>query len=147
MTWPGTRPSSTGGGLLVEHILQPLHRGETVDYRPPAWIEHGRAGSIRVPAAVDIVWVEGTGIIRQELAQWIDASIWIQADLDVQERRLIARDGDSPAQQKHVAAWLAEELPFLLREQPWQKATMIVAGASELDHDAASEVVVASPSG
>jgi len=53
----------------------------------------------------------------------------------------------SPAQQQHVAAWLAEELPLLLPEQPWQQATVTVAGASELDHDAASEVVVASSSG
>jgi hypothetical protein len=41
------------------------------------------------------VWVEGTGIIREELAQWIDASIWIQGDLDEQERRVVARDGNS----------------------------------------------------
>ena len=133
------------GGVLVENILRPLHRGEGVEFRPPAWIEHDRPGVIRVPAGADVVWVEGTGIIRQEFAPWIDASIWMQGDLDEQERRLVARDGDSAAQQHHIAGWLAEELPLMLREQPWQKATIVVAGTAELDHDPDAEIVVASP--
>ena len=133
------------GDLLVENILLPLHRGEGVEFRPPAWVAHDRPGAIRVPAGADVVWVEGTGIIREEFAPWIDASIWVQGDLDDQERRLVARDGDSAAQQHHIVGWLAEELPLMLREQPWQKATIVVAGTTELDHDPDAEIVVASP--
>jgi ABC-type cobalamin/Fe3+-siderophores transport system ATPase subunit len=132
------------GDLMVENILRPLHRGEGVEFRPPAWIEHDRPGAIRVPAGADVVWVEGTGIIRQELARWTDSSIWLQGDLDEQERRLVARDGDSAAQRRHIAAWLAEELPLMLREQPWAKATIVVAGTTELDFDPHTEIVVAS---
>jgi uridine kinase len=133
------------GDLLVEHVLRPLHRGEAVEFRPRAWVEHDRSGAIRVPAGADVVWVEGTGIIREEFAPWTDASIWVQGDLDEQERRLVARDGDSAAQRRHVAAWLAEELPLLLREQPWRKATVVVAGTTELRHDPDTQVVIAPP--
>ena len=35
------------GGVLVENILRPLYRGEAVEFRPPAWIEHDRPGVIR----------------------------------------------------------------------------------------------------
>jgi hypothetical protein len=133
------------GHLLVEGVLRPLHRGEAVEFRPPAWIEHRRSGAICVPAGADVVWVEGTGVIRAELAPWVDASIWLQGDLDEQERRLVARDGDSVEQQRHVAAWLAEELPFLLREQPWREATLVVAGTTALPHDPGTELVVAPP--
>jgi uridine kinase len=133
------------GGVLVENILRPLYRGEAVAFRPQAWIEHNRPGVIRIPADVDIVWVEGTGVIRHEFAQWIDASIWMQGDLDEQESRLVARDGDAPAQQQHIARWLKEELPLMLREQPWEKATIIVSGAPELDYNPETEIVVASP--
>lgn len=132
------------GGLLAENVLAPLHRGGAVDFRPPAWVERDRPGAIRVPAGLDVVWVEGTGVIREELARWLDASVWVQGDLDEQERRLVARDGDSPAQQQHIARWLAEELPFLLREQPWRRATLVVAGTTGLHHDPDGEVVVAS---
>jgi uridine kinase len=132
------------GELMVDNILRPLRRGEAVEFRPPAWIAHDRPGAIRVAAGADVVWVEGTGIIREEFAPWIDASIWVQGDLDEQERRLVARDGDSVAQQQHVAAWLAEELPLMLRERPWHRATVVVAGTTGLDHDPDTEIVVAS---
>lgn len=133
------------GALLAENVLRPLHRGEAVGFRPPAWIAHGRPGSITVPAGLDVVWVEGTGIIREELAPWLDASVWMQGDLDDQERLLVGRDGDSPEQREHVANWLLEELPFMVGEQPWAQATMIVAGPPHIDHDPDTELVVAPP--
>lgn len=135
------------GHLLVEHVLGPVHRGEAVEFRPRPWVERGRTGAISVPAGVEVVWLEGTGVLRQELAQWIDASIWVQGDLDQQERRLVSRDGDSAAQQQHIADWLAEELPFLQRERPWEKATLVANGTTHLRHDPASEIVVSSPVG
>jgi hypothetical protein len=135
------------GTVLAENILQPLHRGEAVDFRPGAWIDHDRPGSITVPAGADTIWVEGTGVLRDELAPWLDAGLWLQGDLDEQERLLAARDGNSPEQQEHVANWLREELPFLLREQPWARATMIVAGPAQIDHDSHTELVIASPTG
>ncbi|MDI6099362.1 hypothetical protein QLQ12_12240 [Actinoplanes sp. NEAU-A12] len=137
------------GATLAGNILRPLHRGEAVDHRPEAWAAHGRPGSIIVPAGADFVWVEGTGIIRDELAPWLDASVWMQGDLDERERLLAARDGDSVEQREHVANWLLEEVPFLAREQPWARATLIVAGPggpAGIDHDPATELVVAPPS-
>jgi len=131
--------------LMVEHVLRPLHRGEAVDYRPEAWIERERAGAIRVPDGLDVVWVEGTGTIRRALAGWTDATIWLQGDLDEQERRLAGRDGDTPAQRQHIAEWLEEELPLLRREQPWANATIVAAGPSPLDHDPETEIVLARP--
>jgi hypothetical protein len=74
---------------------------------------------------------------------WTDAPIWVQGDLDEQDRRLTARDGNSAAQQHHIAEWLKEELPLLLREQPWRKATTVVAGTTDLIHDPHTEIVTA----
>jgi hypothetical protein len=129
--------------VLVEKIMRPVYEGAAVDFRPDAWIAHDRPGSITIPAGADVIWVEGTGVIRDELAPWLDASVWMQGDLDEQERLLAARDGDSPEQLEHVANWLLEELPFMLREQPWARATMIVAGPPQIDHDPDTELVVA----
>jgi hypothetical protein len=135
------------GSVLIENILRPVHQGIAVDFRPRAWIAHGRPGSITIPDGIDYLWVEGTGTIREELAPWWDASIWVQGDLDDQERALIARDGDSPEQREHVANWLKEEIPLLLREQPWARATMIVAGPGQRDHNPDTELVIAPPTG
>lgn len=133
------------GGPLVEHVLRPVHRGRPVAHRPAAWVQRGRPGVIAVPGGLDVLWVEGTGVVREELAPWLDASVWVQGDLDEQERRLVARDGDSPEQQRHVAAWLAEELPFLLRERPWDRATLVLDGTSPLPHDPQTQAVLADP--
>jgi hypothetical protein len=135
------------GNVLVENILRPVHRGEAVDFRPSPWVERGRIGSVTVPSDVDVVWVEGTGVVRQQLAPWIDASIWVQGDLDEQERRLVSRDGDSGAQQQHVANWLSEEIPFMQRERPWEKATLLVNGTPQVRHDPERDIIVAAPVG
>lgn len=135
------------GAALVENILQPLRRGEAVDFRPDAWVTHDRPGSITVPSGADVIWVEGTGVIREELAPWLDASVWMQGDRDEQQRLLSVRDGDSPEQLEHVANWLLEEGLFMVRERPWARATMIVAGSARIHHDPATELVVAPPAG
>ncbi len=57
----------------------------------------------------------------------------------------MGRDGDSAQQRQHVANWLQEELPFLLREEPWKRATLIVGGPAPIEHDRITEVVVAPP--
>ena len=124
---------------------QPAAMVEANAHRRLGRLLHDRPGAIRVPAGADVVWIEGTGTIREEFAPWIDASIWIQGDLDEQERRLVARDGSSAAQQQHIAEWLSEELPLMLRERPWQKATIVVDGTTGLEHDPDTEIVVASP--
>ena len=36
--------------LLIAKGIEPLRSGQPVDYRPPAWIERHRPGSITVPA-------------------------------------------------------------------------------------------------
>lgn len=132
-------------GVLAEQVLTPLRRGEAVDFRPPPWEARGRPGSIQVPARTQTVWVEGTGVVRGELAPLLDASVWVQIDRDEADRRLRDRDGSSPQQLQHVQAWLREEHPFLLRERPWQRATLVVAGSSVLGHALATDIAVAQP--
>ena len=53
--------------LLIDGILVPVHRGEAVSYRPPRWVEHGREGSLDVPAGCPLLIISrGTvGPVRQ----------------------------------------------------------------------------------
>jgi uridine kinase len=131
--------------LLTENVLLPLHRGEAVDHRPAAWEQRGRAGSIAVPAGLDTVWLEGTGVLRTQLQPLLDASVWLQADREEAARRLLNRDGAAPEQLQLVEDWLREEHPFLLREQPWAHATLIVAGSAVAGRLPTGHVAVAAP--
>ena len=40
---------------------------------------------------------------------------------------------------------MAEELPFLAADRPWERARLVVAGTPPLGHDPRTELVVADP--
>jgi hypothetical protein len=82
--------------LLIDGIFIPVHHGQAVSYRPPRWDEHGREGSIEVPAGCPLLIIEGDGARRREAAHLINTLIWVQADervLDV----ISAQRRDDPA--------------------------------------------------
>jgi hypothetical protein len=142
-------------GLLIDGILVPAHRGEAVSYRPPRWAEHGREGSIEVPAGCPLLVIEGDGAGRREAAHLIDALIWVQSDEREAELRRIARDQDPDASDlANLAAagppldhagWMAEEIPFNTAQRTWERADIIVCGTPEIPCDPITEIVVAPP--
>lgn len=133
--------------LLIEGILVPVHRGRDVSYRPPRWAEHGREGSIEVPAGCPLLIIEGDGAGRREVADLIDALIWVQSDEREAERRMLTRIGKpngNPTLQHH-REWMAEEIPFNALQRTWERADIIVCGTQEIPFDPVTEFVVAAP--
>lgn len=141
--------------LLIEGILVPVHQGRAVSFRPPRWAEHGREGSINVPAGCPLLVVEGDGAGRKEAAHLIDSLIWVQSDERETERRSRGRaekpdpmdvanmpaDGSRPDD----SAWMAEEIPFNAAQRTWERADVIVCGTPELSCDPVTEIVAAPP--
>jgi hypothetical protein len=141
--------------LLADGILAPVRAGGAVSYRPPRWAEHGREGSIDVPAGCALLIVEGDGAGRREVGHLIDGLIWVQSDEREAARRSLARavhadaidganrpaDGSPPDD----AAWMAEEIPFNTAQRTWERADLIVCGTPKIPWDPVSEVVVAGP--
>jgi hypothetical protein len=97
-----------------------------------------------------LVIVEGVGAGRRELAHLLAAVVWVQSDRAEAERRGIARDVASGVNGGREAAiafwdeWMAEELPFVARERPWERAAVVVAGTPPLPHGP-DEIVLAPP--
>ena len=133
--------------LMAAGVLAPVRRGEPVAFRPPPWDERERPGAVVVPAACPLVVVEGVGIGRRDLAEYFDALIWVQTDRVVATARGLARDAETvrPEPVAFWDEWEAAERPFLAAERPWERADVVVAGAPELPHDPATELVVAPP--
>ncbi|MBG0564240.1 hypothetical protein I4J89_22595 [Actinoplanes sp. NEAU-A11] len=136
--------------LMADHVLTPLHAGGAVSFTPPAWRERGRPGSIEVPAGCSAVLVEGVGASRQELIHLIDVAVWVQSDFaHAEERGLqrdIERDGLDPATARHEwDEWMAEEIPFLSHDRPWERADFVVSGTPTQRHDPQTQVVAAPP--
>jgi hypothetical protein len=133
--------------LLIGGILAPARAGRPVSYRPPRWDEHQRPGAIEVPAGCPLLIIEGVGAARRESAHLTDAAIWVQADERETERRNLARvgqPGGSPTVQR-MRDWMAEEMPFLAGQRPWEHAGLIACGTPRIAFDPATELVVAPP--
>ena len=131
--------------LLIEAILAPVHRGRPVSYRPPQWAGQDREGSIEVPSGCPLLVIEGDGAGRREVADLIDALIWVQSDEREAERRALARIGkpqESPTLQDY-REWMAEEMPFNAAQRTWERADVIVCGTPEVPCDPVTEIVVA----
>jgi hypothetical protein len=143
--------------LLIDGILVPVHQGPAVSYRPPRWDEHGREGSIEVPANCPLVIIEGDGAGRREVAHLIDTLIWVQADEREAARRSAARLADPPAddlanKDPHGVpfdedGWMAEEIPFNAAQRTWERADILVCGTPEIPQDPSTEIVIAPPTG
>lgn len=48
---------------------------------------------------------------------------------------------------QHVRDWMAEEMPFLAGQRPWERADLIACGTPETPFDPLTELVVAPPPG
>jgi uridine kinase len=134
------------GDLLIEDILKPLHSGKAVRYQPPGWQTHGRTGAIEIAAGLTLVIVEGVGASRTEAMPWIDRSIWVQSDLDEAKRRCLAREGNTEEARTFWDEWMIQEVDFLQRQRPWERATAIVNNTPRQPYDRSSQIVVSAAS-
>ena len=139
--------------LLIDGILVPVHQGQAVSYRPPRWDEHGREGSIEVPAGCPLLIIEGDGAGRREVAHLTDTVIWVQADEQETRRRTAARAAHRPAADLanrpadgapiDEDGWMAEEIPFNTAQRTWERADLIVCGTPEIAYDPRTQIVIA----
>ena len=128
--------------LLIDGIIEPLRRGEMVDYRPPAWDARGREGSITVAAHASVVVIEGVGAGRATIAHAVDAVIWLQSDLDEAEARDRDRVAAGEIDQLGYEGWMAEEIPFQAEQRTWERAHAVVSGSPTVAYDPATELVL-----
>ncbi|MEN3282236.1 MAG: hypothetical protein V7607_3376 [Solirubrobacteraceae bacterium] len=129
--------------LLRSGILEPLHEGRAVSFRPPAWDARNRRGAIEIEANASLVIIEGVGAGRRETAHLVDAVVWVQADLRVIERRNAARVDSGETSAEGVAGWMEEEFPFVANQRAWERSFVVVAGTMDRAHDPSTDVILA----
>ena len=91
--FPGWDGLAAGPGLLVDHILGPLSRGERATYRLWSWVHDAWDGS-RSIAPTRFLVVEGCGSSVGPAAAYASVVVFVDADRDVRMARGIARDGE-----------------------------------------------------
>lgn len=120
--------------VMIAHVIEPALAGAAVDYRPPGWVTHDRAGSVTVPANRSLLVVEGVGASQRAMAPVLDAAVWVQSDFPTARSQGIARDiasgvnGDEAESIAFWDYWMNAELPFLEADNPWPRVDGFLAG-------------------
>ena len=135
--------SRFGWADLAVRVLELVHAGGAVSFRPPAWRERGRPGAIVVPGGTRLLVLEGVGSSREELAHLLDGRLWVQANRVATERRNDRRVAAGETTRAGLESWMAEELPFIAARRPWEHAALVVARTPTLPHDPRAEIAVA----
>jgi energy-coupling factor transporter ATP-binding protein EcfA2 len=133
--------------LAESGVLHPFLTGTAVHFRPPGWDTRDRLGHIDVPESTTILILEGVGASRRQLVSLLDRAIWVQSDYEVATQRCIAREVASGRDRDEAQAfwnhWMAEEVPFLAHDKPWERASAVVAGNIERPDD--GQLIIAAP--
>lgn len=118
----------------LDGVIKPWLAGEDVDFRPPGWILKDRPGSVTASGIGPLI-LEGVCSIRHELRPFASFLVWVHADPDLSDERLIARDiglgvdgGTRESITRFHAEVQADCVPFWLEERPWDVADLIVDG-------------------
>jgi hypothetical protein len=128
--------------LLRDGVLAPLRAGRAVDFRPPAWRDRGRPGSVRVPAGADPLVIEGVGAGRRSLSADVTLVLWVETPEPVRWARDEHRVQVGEATREVQRSWFVEEDAHLRADAPWSRARWVVSGDPQLPLDPEHEVCV-----
>ncbi|MDR3069295.1 MAG: hypothetical protein LBU50_07315 [Cellulomonas sp.] len=119
----------------LDGVIKPWLAGQDVSFRPPGWILKDRPGSVTATGTGPLI-LEGVCSIRHEFEPFASFLVWVHADADLADERLIARDlalGVNGGTRESVVRLHAESqadcVPFWLEERPWDVADLVVDGA------------------
>jgi len=110
---------------LLAEVLEPLSRGETARYRRSNWEGKEDAGFEEI-APEPFVVLEGVSSSREAFRLFLTFSIWVETRRELCLQRGLKRDGEQARAQWE--AWMAEEDEYVEREQPRQRADLVLRG-------------------
>lgn len=110
-------------------VLEPLRAGENqIEYNVYDW----RSNTLQSKKKVDIggyVIIEGLGIIRDELKQYFDYTLWIDVPLEIASDRGKKRDRENRGDDHHDKfwdeIWTPNDRDYFEKYQPMHKADYV----------------------
>jgi len=112
---------------LREEALEPLLAGRDATYRPYDWeADDGRLDSPLVVRSAPVLLLDGVYSARPELADLVDAEVFLEAPWETRLRRLVERD---EADAVWDALWAAAEEHYFSRVRPRSSFAVRVATA------------------
>lgn len=128
--YPGWHGLDAGAALVVDHVLEPLRRGEAATW--PSWDWHrSEPGPMLAAHPGGVVVLEGCGSLTAASAPLLDVRVWLELGEDVRRDRAEARDGTSD---QWWELWRIQEEALIAREDPRSLAELVLdARASQTE--------------
>jgi uridine kinase len=119
--------------MIIQNAIAPLRAGLDIDYKPEAWVERERPGSITAKSTQFVI-LEGVGATQAAMRGALDFCLWVQTDAEVARERGLLRDlaqrPDPGEAEAFWNEWQAAENVFQAREQSWLVADFVMRGNS-----------------
>jgi uridine kinase len=113
---------------LIDRVLAPLAAGRPARYAPTTWGGPERDEVVVEPG--DFVLLEGVSASRSAFQPYLAYSIWIETPRKMRLRRGLQRDGEEA--RADWERWMAEEDAYVEREQPAERADLVLRGDQDL---------------
>jgi uridine kinase len=124
---------------LRDQVLVPLSQGNEAQYQRYDW-ETDSMAEWHAVQAQGIVLIEGNYSTRDELRDYYDFRIWVQAPEEVRLARGVERGGEN-TRDRWLNEWMPEEERYLAAQEPWRYADLVIDGDSREDVDPSTEYV------
>jgi uridine kinase len=124
---------------VPEWLLAPLSRDRPGRYRRYDW-HRGMYAEWHDVAAGGLVVLEGCGSAARPADAFATLRLWIDTDPAVRLQRGLDRSGDAVL--PYLQAWKVAEDAHFAADRTRDRADLIVLGASGIDHDRATQIVV-----
>jgi uridine kinase len=113
---------------LRAEVIEPLLRGEALEYRAYSWELLGPLPEPRAVRPEGVIVVEGVCALHKVFRQAYDLRIWVDAPRELRLARGLARDGEG-AREIWENQWMPSEDRYVARDDPVAAADMIVDGS------------------
>jgi uridine kinase len=113
---------------LIENVLVPLAGGRAARYTPTSWGGPEKEQVVVEPTG--FVLLEGVTASREAFQPYLACSIWIETPRELRLHRGLRRHGDEA--RGDWERWMAEEDEYIEREQPADRADLVLPGDEDL---------------
>lgn len=110
---------------MIEQVMEPLRKNETGLYQRYDWDKRDLAEWHQIAPELFVI-VEGVSSSRKEFRDFLTYRIYVETDRETRLQRGLERDGMDALE--FWQGWMAQEDAYLQRDDPIQRADIVVAG-------------------
>lgn len=118
---------------VIKEVFKPIENGaKSLSYQPASWWENHHPEPIKDQPVTEIMILEGVSSSRKEFDDYISYRIFVDTPKDICMKRGVERDSGTGKSKEELTKlwedWLAEEDTYMQRDNPKDKADIVIDG-------------------